>query len=85
MSKALLLLIAGLILLTVGLVVGVGGTVLGMVRSFGEVAGSSSPSPAQLSQGIGTALINALIGISAAFVGLCLVIAAAVVHFSRKK
>ena len=74
MKKSAKVAIAGAVLLLGSLMFGVGGTVIGMVRSFSSVAESSNGSAQELSEGIANSLICTVIGIPLAFIGLCLLV-----------
>lgn len=62
MRKSIKVTIAGVVLF-VSLVLGVGGTIMGMIRSFNRVAESSHGSAKELSEGISNSLTITAIGI----------------------
>ena len=56
--------------------IGLGGTVMGMMKAFGELKTSGSSDPAKLSGAIGEVLVSTFIGMAVALIGVILVIIA---------
>ncbi|MBT3376493.1 MAG: hypothetical protein HN742_41535 [Lentisphaerae bacterium] len=83
MRKSAKVAIAGAILFLGSLLLGIGGTIVGMVRSFNTVAESGSASAEELSQGISCSLISTMVGIPFALVGFCLLIGGAIAYFTH--
>ncbi len=84
MNKSVKVTIAGAVLFVGSLFLGMGGAILGMIRSFNQTASSGHTSPAELSEGIGLSLTATLIAIPAAFIGLCLLIGGLIACFGGK-
>lgn len=57
-------------------VIGIGGTVVGMMKSFRVLGESGHSNPSILSEAIGGVLISTFIGIALSFIGIVLVIIA---------
>lgn len=57
-------------------VIGLAGTVVGMMKAFGELKTSGAGDPTKLSGAIGEVLVSTFIGMAVAFVGVILVIIA---------
>jgi len=56
MRTSLKVTIAGVVLFVGSLVLGVGGTIIGMIRSFNSVSESGAASPEELAEGVGNSL-----------------------------
>ena len=76
--------ISGAVLFVGSLVLGVGGTIMGMIRSFNSVAESGTGSSQELAEGISNSLISTVVGIPLALIGLGLLIGGLIVLCVRK-
>ena len=81
MKNPVKLMIAGAVLFVGSLIFGVGGTVVGMISSFNQVASSGQADTEKLSEEIGTSLIPTMIGMPIAFIGLCLLVGGVIAYF----
>lgn len=74
MRKSIKVTIAGAVLLVGSLVLGVGGTIMGMIRSFNSAAESGTASAGELAEGVSNSLISTAVGIPLALIGLGLLV-----------
>jgi biopolymer transport protein ExbB/TolQ len=81
MKKSAKVMIAGAVLFVGSLILGVGGTVVGMISSFNQVASSGQADTEEVSEAIGTSLIPTMIGMPIAFIGLCLLVGGVIAYF----
>ena len=85
-KKSIRVLRVGVVLFVGGLVFGLGGTIIGMIRSFNSSVGQSGTAlPEQLAGNISNALISTAIGIPVSFIGLCLVIGGLIAYFMGRR
>ncbi len=85
MKKSVKVMIAGAVLFVGSLLFGVGGTVIGMIRSFNQVASSGQANPEELAaEWVSTSLVTTMICIPIAFIGLCLFIGGLISYFLGK-
>lgn len=64
-------------------IIGLGGTVIGMMKAFRVLGTAGTSDPAKLSRAIGEVLTSTFIGIAVAFIGVILVIIAITAHRYR--
>ncbi len=84
MKKSVKVMIVGVILFIGSLLFAVGGTVIGMIRSFNQIASSSQPNTEELAEWVSTSFTITMIGIPIAFLGLCLLIGGVIAYFVGK-
>ena len=85
MKKSIKVSIVGAVLLVGGLVVYLGGTTIGIMRSFNSVAESGTSSPEQLAEGISNSLISTAVGIPVSILGFCLLVGGAIAYLSGRQ
>ena len=84
-SRTKILLILGILLLLVGLGGGLAMTVLGMVRTFNQVAEAETAQADELAGGIRTSLVALLVGVPVGLVGLVLIVVGVVLGVRERR
>jgi biopolymer transport protein ExbB len=81
-----MLIILGIVLLVLGLGGGLGGSVLGMIRTFDAMAAQGGAAhPADLAEGISAALLSTAVGLPVGLVGLVLLVVGLIVGLKGRK
>ena len=76
--------IVGAVLFGGSLLLGVGGTIMGMIRSFNSAAESGAASQQELAEGVGNSLISMAVGMPFALLGLGLLVGGLIALCVRK-
>jgi hypothetical protein len=85
MKRFLKIILFGVALIVIGMIC-VANTILGMIRTFDNIAAhSGTASPEMLAEGIGKSLISTYIAISFGFAGLYFLIWGLKIYFTEKK
>jgi hypothetical protein len=85
MKYSVTVLIVGAVLVVGGITLGLGVTMMGIVRTFSSITESGQVPAQQIAEGTSNSVVASAIGIAAALLGVCLALGALICRYPRKK